>query len=75
MTKLALVLIRDFIRETDAPVKIVMTVHDQIDTVCSREYAETWKEKMTELMEEAAIRIIPNGLLKAETNISECWEK
>ena len=75
MTKLALVLIRDFIRETNAPVKIVMTVHDQIDTVCSREYAETWKVKMTELMEEAAIKIIPNGLLKAETNISECWEK
>lgn len=75
MTKLALVLIRDFISETNAPVKIVMTVHDQIDTVCSREYAETWKVKMTELMEEAAIKIIPNGLLKAETNISECWEK
>jgi DNA polymerase I-like protein with 3'-5' exonuclease and polymerase domains len=75
MTKLALVLIRDFIRENNVPVKIVMTVHDQIDTVCSREYAETWKVKMTELMEEAAIKIIPNGLLKAETNISECWEK
>jgi superfamily II DNA or RNA helicase len=30
---------------------------------------------MTELMEEAALKIIPNGLLKAETNISECWEK
>ena len=75
MTKLALVLIRDFIRETNAPVKIVMTVHDQIDTVCSKEYAEEWKVKMTDLMEEAAIKIIPNGLLKAETNISECWEK
>ena len=75
MTKLALVIIRDFIRKNDVPVKIVMTVHDQIDTVCSREYAETWKVKMTELMEEAAIKVIPNGLLKAETNISDCWEK
>ena len=75
MTKLALVLIRDFISETNAPVKIVMTVHDQIDTVCSKEYAKEWKVKMTDLMEEAALKIIPNGLLKAETNISECWEK
>ena len=75
MTKLALVFIRDFIRKNNVPVKIVMTVHDQIDTVCSCEYAETWRVKMTELMEEAAIKVIPNGLLKAETNISECWEK
>jgi len=30
---------------------------------------------MTELMEKAAIKIIPNGLLKADTNISETWEK
>ena len=52
-----------------------MTVHDQIDTVCSKEYAEEWKVKMTDLMEEAALKVIPNGLLKAETNISECWEK
>jgi DNA polymerase-1 len=75
MTKLALVIVRDFIRETNVPVKIVMTVHDQIDTVCSKEYAEEWKVKMTDLMEQAALKVIPNGLLKAETNISECWEK
>ena len=75
MTKLALVIVRDFIRKNNVPVKIVMTVHDQIDTVCSKEYSEEWKVKMTELMEEAALKIIPNGLLKAETNISECWEK
>tara|TARA_R110000787_G_scaffold146162_2_gene259888 strand:- start:393 stop:1265 length:873 start_codon:yes stop_codon:yes gene_type:complete len=75
MTKLALIYVRDFIRKNNVPVKIVMTVHDQIDTVCSKEYSEEWKVKMTELMEEAALKIIPNGLLKAETNISECWEK
>lgn len=75
MTKLALVIVRDFIRKNNVPVKIVMTVHDQIDTVCSKEYAEEWKVKMTDLMEEAALKVIPNGLLKAETNISECWEK
>ena len=75
MTKLALIYVRDFIRKNNVPVKIVMTVHDQIDTVCSKEYSEEWRVKMTELMEEAALKIIPNGLLKAETNISECWEK
>jgi len=30
---------------------------------------------MTELMEKAALMIVTNGLLKADTNISKTWEK
>ena len=52
-----------------------MTVHDQIDTICKESVAEDWKTKMTELMEEAAIYIITNGLLKADTTISQTWTK
>ncbi len=33
------------------------------------------KKRMTELMEEAALTVVTNGLLKAETNISKTWEK
>ncbi len=76
MTKLALIYIYKEIQESwSKDVKIVMTVHDQIDTICKKEIAEQWAVKMTELMEKAAIKIIPNGLLKADTNISETWEK
>jgi len=76
MTKLALIYIFDEIQNNwEGDVKIVMTVHDQIDTVCKQEIAESWAVKMTELMEKAAIKIIPNGLLKADTNISATWEK
>ena len=76
MTKLALIYIFDEIQNNwERDVKIVMTVHDQIDTVCKQEIAESWAVKMTELMEKAAIKIIPNGLLKADTNISATWEK
>jgi DNA polymerase-1 len=75
MTKLALVLIYKHIKENNLPVKIVMTVHDQIDTVCPIDYAEEWKLKMTELMEKAANTIIKNGLLKAETSITKLWSK
>ena len=75
MTKLALIYIHNRIKETNLPVKIIMTVHDQIDTICEETYAEEWKEIMTELMEQAAKVIIPNGLLKADTNISKTWEK
>ena len=76
MTKLALIYIYKEIQESwSKDVKIVMTVHDQIDTICKKEIAEQWAVRMTELMEKAAIKIIPNGLLKADTNISETWEK
>ena len=76
MTNLALIYIFDEIQNNwKGDVKIVMTVHDQIDTVCKQEIAESWAVKMTELMEKAAIKIIPNGLLKADTNISATWEK
>lgn len=75
MTKLALVLIYRCIRENNLPVKIIMTVHDQIDTVCPRDYADEWKQRMTELMEQAANIVIKNGLLKAETSITNVWSK
>ena len=75
MTKLALVLIHKHVKENNLPVKIIMTVHDQIDTICPQEYAEEWKILMTELMERAANTVIKNGLLKAETSITKVWSK
>ena len=75
MTKLALVLIHKHIKENNLPVKIVMTVHDQIDTICPEDYAEEWKQSMTEIMEKASNTIIKNGLLKAETSITKLWSK
>ena len=77
MTKLALVKVYDYIQHSEFKdsVRIVMTVHDQIDTICKESVAEDWKTKMTELMEEAAIYIITNGLLKADTTISQTWTK
>ena len=75
MTKLALVLMRDYIKMTDIPVRLVMTVHDQIDTICDNEYLSMWTDKMQELMELAANQIVTNGLLKAEVTVSNCWEK
>jgi len=75
MTKKALILIRDEIKLYNLPVKIVMTVHDQVDTICDISYADKWVVKMTELMERAALEVVTNGLLKADTNISKSWEK
>lgn len=75
MIKLALVYIHKTIKDNNYPVKIVMTVHDQIDTICPEEFAEQWKIYMTHEMEKAANQIINNGLLKAETSITKVWSK
>ena len=80
MTKRALVMMRDYIKVTskfydEPPVKLVMTVHDQIDTICRNDYLDIWTETMKKLMEEAALEIVTNGLLKAEVSVSNCWEK
>jgi len=52
-----------------------MTVHDQIDTVSHEGFAEEWSGILKNTMEEAALHIIDNGLLKSDTNISLAWEK
>lgn len=75
MTKEALVLMRKHILKNKLPVKIIMTVHDQIDTIVVEEFAEEWKVIMGSIMEHAALSAIPNGLLKSDTNISKSWEK
>ena len=75
MTKHALVLCHSYIKENNLPVKLVMTVHDQIDTTCPRDYADTWAAKLKELMEDAAQHIMGNDLLKAEVEITDKWSK
>jgi len=77
MMKTAMVLIRNYIYEHDLQdlIKMVAQVHDQLTTICHKDHAEWWKEKMDELMCEAARLIIPTGILKADTNITPCWTK
>ena len=80
MTKRALVLMRNYIKYTskfydEPPVKLVMTVHDQIDTICRNDYLDIWTVSMKKLMEDAALEIVTNGLLKAEVTVNNCWTK
>lgn len=77
MTKLALVKIRTHINHNklNDKVKLSMQVHDQIDTICHKDYAEVWQKDMTTIMEAAAKVVIPSGLLTSETNITEKWTK
>ena len=75
MTKLALALLRNRIQRDSLPVKLVMTVHDQIDTMCPTDYATEWSEILSYEMERAAELILNNKLLKADPSINTKWEK
>jgi DNA polymerase-1 len=75
MCKSALVIVREHIYINDLPVKLVMTVHDQIDTIVHKDYADTWKDTLQDIMELSTLDIIPSGLLKAESEISTVWKK
>jgi len=75
MCKSALVMVRDHIYHNNLPVKLVMTVHDQIDTIVHKSYADTWRYTLQDIMETSTLDIIPSGLLKAETEISTVWKK
>jgi len=77
VTKLALVKIYEWIRENGYQdrIHIVAQIHDQVTTICHKDVSEMWKVKMDELMCIAAKMVLPSGLLKAETCISDCWTK
>jgi DNA polymerase-1 len=75
MTKFALANLNNYLHKHDVPVLVVNTVHDQIDTVCPKEFSEEWAKILVEIMEKSAQIIIPTGLLKADYTISEFWKK
>jgi DNA polymerase I-like protein with 3'-5' exonuclease and polymerase domains len=77
MMKLAMVLVRRWIYTNGYKdsIKLVAQVHDQLTTICKQNLSEMWKVKFDELMQEAAKVFIPSGILKADTQISNCWTK
>lgn len=56
-------------------VRLAMNVHDQADSHCKKSYTATWQPVMDRCMREAALVIIPNGLLKADTTVTPVWTK
>jgi DNA polymerase I-like protein with 3'-5' exonuclease and polymerase domains len=77
ITKLAMVLIRNYIRDNNLwhKVRIVAQVHDQIDTTCHKSFTEEWKVVLDRLMCDAGKLVIPTGILKADTSVSLFWTK
>jgi DNA polymerase-1 len=77
MCKLALVNIRKYIKQNNLQdkVKVVMTVHDQIDCEVTADYAKEWSLIQKKLMEDAGSVIIQGIPVLSEITISDCWTK
>lgn len=75
--KLALCYMKKHIEDNnlDDKVKLLLTVHDQQVSEAINSYAEEWAKTQTELMEKAALYVIPSGELKAESDILDHWTK
>ena len=74
MTKLALVLLREIFKD-DKMAKIVMTVHDEINMVSHKDYADEVAEILSGTMQKAAEFIVGKGLLKSDPEITNKWSK
>lgn len=75
LTKLALVLLYREIKENSWPVKIIHTVHDEIQTEVLSEYSEKWKETMNKIMENAGKVIVKTIPMKVDCKIDNKWAK
>jgi len=75
MTKLALVLVYREIKKNNYPVKIVHVVHDEIQTECPKEFAETWRPILQKLMIQAAEVILKKVPMEVDCKISDHWSK
>jgi DNA polymerase-1 len=61
--------------QVEDKVHLVCQVHDQNDTVCADDYVDTWSPIMEQCMLDAALFVIPNGLLRVEMSTSPVWTK
>lgn len=77
ITKYAMVLIKNYIEKHNLAHKVVfiLAIHDQLLYEVREDYAEEWAVIQTKLMEKAALPVLPDGELKAESMILDHWTK
>lgn len=71
--KQALIDLQDIIDVNNYPVKILLTVHDEIITECPKDFAEFWADILENTMVKAAEISIKSVPIKVDTVISDYW--
>ena len=75
MTKLALIWIRDKIKERKLDAMLINTVHDEIVLECDEQIAEEVADITRNCMVKAGEYYLSKLPVEVECSISECWEK
>ena len=75
MLKIALILMRNHIKDRKLPVILHLPVHDEVLSSCPKEFADEWKEIQETCMTQAADMFLEPGLLGVDTEILERWTK
>jgi DNA polymerase-1 len=75
MLKIALVLMRNYIRDYKFPARLHLPVHEETLSSCPRNKAEEWKEVQEKCMIDAADMFLEKGLLGVDTEILDRWTK
>lgn len=75
MTKLALVYLREAFQGHEDEVRLVLTVHDEINCVVKDGVTDKWSAIIQAEMERAANYVLKNDLLKAEPETTKQWSK
>jgi len=73
--KEALCLVQDEIDNNNYPVKIMLSIYDEIVTDCKKEFTEEWKVILETLMIKAAKEILKITPVKVNVTISDHWIK
>lgn len=71
--KYALVNIQQEIDKNNYPVRILLTVHDEIVTECEESFAEEWVKILEKTMIESAKILLKKVIVKVDTVISDFW--
>lgn len=77
LIKVALVDTYEEIQRNDKfkDVQIVLSVYDEIQTLCKEELAEDWKDLLQRIMIESAQVVIKSIPVVVDVKISDCWTK
>lgn len=75
LIKQCLVNLQNLIDEKNYPVKILLTIHDEIVCECREDFAEEWKEIQESVMKETIKTIIKSIPVEVESVIDSHWRK
>ena len=75
LTKLALIEVYRYIKNNNLPVKIVLTIHDEIQTEVIDNFAKDWSVIMGDIMKNCGNVILKSIPMSVDCSVSDHWSK